>query len=99
MNPLCSLRMLNRWTIEKEGFAILPRVLSGREQQTLIKAVGQINGAGRRDVLDIAEVKRLAYSTRLLELVAPYVAAKPCPVRAIYFDKSPKGNWLVSWHQ
>ena len=44
-------------------------------------------------------VASLARSPRLLGLVRPHVAREPVPVRAIFFDKSPGGNWLVPWHQ
>ena len=45
------------------------------------------------------EVSALARSAPLLDLVGPHLSAPPLPVRAIYFDKSPEANWLVSWHQ
>jgi ectoine hydroxylase-related dioxygenase (phytanoyl-CoA dioxygenase family) len=35
----------------------------------------------------------------MLDLVRPHLPSEPRPVRAIYFDKSPQTNWLVSWHQ
>ena len=55
--------------------------------------------AGRRGVLSIPEVHALAVSDPIQFLLRPHLPAKPFPVRAIYFDKSPDANWLVAWHQ
>jgi len=44
-------------------------------------------------------VSTLACSARLLNLVRRHLPSEPFPVRGIYFDKSPRANWLVSWHQ
>jgi hypothetical protein len=50
-------------------------------------------------VLDIPEIASLARSSHLINFVAPHTTAEPWPVRAIYFDKSARANWLVAWHQ
>src|SRR5579871_2447397 len=85
--------------IEEDGFAIIPGFLEKAEQEELLSALGPISGAGRRGLLGMPAVALLANSTRMLTLVRPHVASEPRPVRAIYFDKSPGKNWLVTWHQ
>ncbi len=88
-----------REQIERDGFALVPAVLSEKECETLIDFLGPASGAGRRGLLAEPAVAELARSSRLLDLVRPYTGGEPFPVRVIYFDKSPDGNWLVSWHQ
>ena len=85
--------------IEEDGFRIIPGVLEKAEQEELLSKLGPISGAGRRGLLGLSAVALLAKSPRLLTLVRPHVPSEPRPVRAIYFDKSPEKNWLVSWHQ
>ena len=85
--------------IEQHGFAIVPRVIEADEQRELLSTLGPVSGAGRRGLLSLPAVAELARSPRLLDLIRPHLPSEPFPVRAIYFDKSPEANWLVSWHQ
>lgn len=85
--------------IEEHGFAIVRRVLEASECQELLSSLGQVLGAGERGILALPAVAALARSERLLNLVRPHFSCEPAPVRAIYFDKSAKKNWLVVWHQ
>jgi ectoine hydroxylase-related dioxygenase (phytanoyl-CoA dioxygenase family) len=41
----------------------------------------------------------LAHDTRLLALARHVLGVHPTPYRATLFDKSPRSNWLVVWHQ
>lgn len=86
-------------TLETDGFALVPGWFDAAEVKSLLAALGPVNGAGRRGLLNVPEVAGLARSARLLDLVRPHLPAEPVPVRAIYFDKSPDANWLVPWHQ
>lgn len=61
--------------------------------------LGRLPTAGRRGLLGIPEIARLATSARLIGLVRPHLAAEPRPVRSIFFDKTPQSNWSVAWHQ
>lgn len=85
--------------IDERGFTIISRVIEANEQQELLSILGPVSGAGRRGLLGLPTVATLARSTRLLDLVRPHLPSEPFPVRAIYFDKSSDGNWLVPWHQ
>src|SRR5262245_7876393 len=85
--------------VEQHGFAIVPRVFDTTEQRELAAMLGPVSGAGRRGLLGWPAVSALVSSSRLLDIVRPHLASEPLPVRAIYFDKGPEANWLVSWHQ
>lgn len=85
--------------VEQHGFAIARHVLEADEQRELLALLGPVAGAGRRGLLALPAVAKLARSRRVLELVRPHLPSEPFPVRAIYFDKSPGTRWLVPWHQ
>lgn len=85
--------------IESDGFALVPSVLDPPKCEALTAHLGPVGGAGRRGLLADPVVAELARNSRLLDLVRPHTSGEPFPVRVIYFDKSPEGNWLVSWHQ
>jgi hypothetical protein len=86
-------------SLSPNGFEIVLGVLREEEVNGLITALGPVNGAGRRGLLDTPMVAKLASSAQLLDLVRPHLKSEPRPVRGIYFDKSPETNWLVAWHQ
>lgn len=86
-------------SIEDDGFGVVPNVLSQSEVEKLLLTVGSVAGAGRRGLLGMEEVAEIARSEKVLELVRPIVGSEAKPVRAIYFDKSANGNWLVACHQ
>ena len=46
-----------------------------------------------------ASVFSFCNSSSILDFVSNYLSAQPKLVRAIYFNKTPSNNWLVSWHQ
>lgn len=81
------------------GFEIVPKVLNSAEVEELKSALGELHGPGRRGVLNVPAVARLACSPGVLDLVRRYLPREPRAVRAIYFDKSPEANWAVAWHQ
>jgi hypothetical protein len=85
--------------MEQHGFGAVSRLLTAAEVREFIETLGDVAGAGRRGLLAVRRVADLARSDRLTEWVHPLVPGKPRPVRAIFFDKSPHSNWLVSWHQ
>ena len=85
--------------IERDGFAIVPGVLSDEQRAELISILGPIKSPGCRGLLARPTIANIAGSEKLRNLVRPHLPAEPFPVRAIYFDKSPDANWLVTWHQ
>ncbi|HVV74000.1 MAG TPA: phytanoyl-CoA dioxygenase family protein [Verrucomicrobiae bacterium] len=86
-------------SIAKQGFAVVPRVLTKAECEELIEQLGPASGAGRRGILEMGPIAKLSRSDLLLNLVQPHLFAQPRPVRGIYFDKTADTNWLVTWHQ
>ena len=54
---------------------------------------------GRRNLLQIAEIRELARSEKLVKLVHPVLGEGAFPVRGIFFDKHEGANWKVPWHQ
>ena len=88
-----------RMGFENDGFAIVPDVLSAGECAALLAALGPSEVAGRRGLLALDAVAKLARSAPLMALIRPLLGAAPLAVRAIFFDKSPEVNWLVAWHQ
>ncbi len=85
--------------IAQSGFALISGVMNDSERQTLLAALGEVTGAGRRGLLGLPAVAVLARSERWLELARAHLPVEPRPVRAIYFDKSAEANWGVAWHQ
>ena len=85
--------------VKKDGFTVVSSIMGAAEQEALVSTLGPIPGAGRRGLLALPEVASLTRSARFLDLVRPHLPSEPFPVRAIYFDKSPETNWLVSYHQ
>src|SRR5690348_15390080 len=88
-----------RGAFAEQGFAIVSGVLDEAEREELIHQLGPVTGAGQRGILGLPPIAKLASSDRLLSLVEPYLPAQPQAVRAIYFDKNPSSNWMVTWHQ
>ena len=85
--------------IDQDGFALSPSLISLAEAQALAEALGEVDGAGRRGMLQHRVVADFARSEDVLRIVRPHLPGEPRPVRAIYFDKSQDSNWLVPWHQ
>ena len=55
--------------------------------------------AGARHLLRVPVVQQVSEDPRLLRLARGFLGPSATPFRATLFDKSPKANWLVSWHQ
>ena len=87
------------FNVEQHGFAVVSDIVDASTRHELISTTGPCCGAGLRGLLALPAVASLASSPALLQLIRPHLAAKPFPVRAIFFDKSPDANWFVTWHQ
>ncbi len=85
--------------LKRNGFAVIRHALDASQRLELIDALGPVTGAGRRGLMGLPIVAKLASSGLLLDLVRPHLKFEPRPVRGIYFDKSRESNWLVAWHQ
>jgi hypothetical protein len=88
----------------ESGFEILDQLISSDLVKQLLELLAQkkmppLRGGIRQINKVIPEIDALAHSASLLSLAGKYLTAEPKLVRAIYFEKSPENNWLVSWHQ
>jgi len=78
--------------LANDGFEIVKSVFSAEDCAELIRKLGPVSGAGRR-------LEGFSPPEALLALSAKYMKNTPRAVLAIFFDKSPDTNWLVTWHQ
>jgi hypothetical protein len=96
--------------VQTDGFAIVEGVISRATVDNLLIALERIGDTGSvrkrggifavRNLLDASpEVRELANSDAVRELVEPVLGAHFFPVRGILFDKIPDANWKVPWHQ
>lgn len=100
-----------RSAVEKNGFAIVPNLLSPSSLNSLVRELAEIENAqsvirrkqttyGIRNLLSLScSVQQLANGEEVLSLVMPLLGSTAFAVRAIFFDKTPETNWAVAWHQ
>ena len=87
--------------IERDGFAMLPGLLTEAEVGQLRTEVARLQAvAGRVCVRDV-----LRRSSMVAERAAAFAGGRCPPLRALHpvrgliFDKTPGENWPVGWHQ
>ena len=97
--------------VRLDGFAVVADVLDSDQVDELVEAVdraGPLDAVlrraeevyGMRDLLRaIPEVRVLAGSTALLDLVDSVLGPGAFAVRGLLFDKTQGANWGVPWHQ
>jgi ectoine hydroxylase-related dioxygenase (phytanoyl-CoA dioxygenase family) len=90
-------------SIKKNGFAILPEAVEQRRLDLLLEELGHTNlprsKAGVRHAMRFPAIRSIAQATPLLEMTREILGTDAIPYRATLFDKSPRANWLVVWHQ
>ena len=89
------------YSLVKNGFEMIPSVLTSREVEALRASLSLMEAApGHRNLMQrVPAIAALAVSPQILGLLEGLVGAEPFPVRSIFFDKTPEANWLVPWHQ
>lgn len=94
--------------LERDGFAIVPDIVSAEDIATLIGVVGRADFArstrgeetyGARNILSVPEIASLACAPSISQLVHESIGANHKAVRGIFFDKVLGANWPVAWHQ
>ena len=80
--------------LERDGFALVPDLLTSEEVSFWADRFERPVRAGRRNLLDDPEVRRLSANPRIAQLVG---GARV--VRGILFDKTREANWAVPPHQ
>jgi ectoine hydroxylase-related dioxygenase (phytanoyl-CoA dioxygenase family) len=90
-------------TIESNGFAIIPDVLTNEETKRLLEGISAAalrrSRAGIRHALGLRPVAELARQPNVIDVARAMLGPAALPYRATLFDKSSKSNWLVVWHQ
>ena len=100
----------SQFSVETDGFAIVEDVLTATAADDLICAMQRLGDSislrkrggifAVRNLLDLSpEVRELAKTTSVRNLVEPVLGPRAFPVRGILFDKIPDANWKVPWHQ
>lgn len=96
--------MTSARTVGFSGFAIVDDVLDEAKIHQLSRLMESVvpyeqGRGGVRNLLDIPEVRELADSEVVVNLVRPILGEAAFPVRGILFDKKDGANWKVPWHQ
>jgi len=83
------------------GFDVIPEVVTDAEVHSVLTAIAgsERSRAGVRHLMRNEAVARLARNRRLMDLATAALGSPAMPYRATLFDKSPRANWLVVWHQ
>jgi ectoine hydroxylase-related dioxygenase (phytanoyl-CoA dioxygenase family) len=89
--------------VQEQGLEIIPECFEHSEILSLRNALESTSlrrsRAGIRNALQIEAFRSVASDPRLLRLAQRTLGDNGVPFRATLFDKSPRSNWLVVWHQ
>ena len=97
----------------RDGFAIIDGVLPSDQVARLIEVTRICSSTASDGVLEregevygvrdliwrVPEIRRLARSPELLEIVEAILGPSAFVVRGLFFDKTPSTNWNLPWHQ
>ncbi len=89
-------------SFDRQGFQIIPSILKASEIETLKESMTTLstrNAGSRIRFREHAFLAKLVRSPRVRSLIEPTLGRKAIAVRALVFDKRPKANWGVRWHQ
>ncbi|WP_394233381.1 phytanoyl-CoA dioxygenase family protein [Pseudomonas anguilliseptica] len=91
-------------SLNNSGFEVVEDILSAQDAEHLQNLLGTLElapqrGGVRRIEQLLPTVGALAHSSKLMNIAKSHLSGKPYLVRAIYFEKTPENNWLVTWHQ
>src|SRR5258708_8878131 len=84
--------------VEAHGYALIHRCVSEETIEALEMAI-DADQHGIRNLLSNQVVRRIAGSDEVRKSVASVLGDECFAVRGIFFNKSPKANWKVTWHQ
>jgi ectoine hydroxylase-related dioxygenase (phytanoyl-CoA dioxygenase family) len=99
------VKLLDQETFNQRGFLIIPRVIGeldiARVEEALANpsSAGVRSKAGLRHAFRHRAVQTVARDARLLDIAQSILGSGAIPFGATLFDKSPRSNWLVAWHQ
>ena len=89
---------------QNDGWELARELLSGEEIEDINADIDLENENLRKYGIRNLEkrfksIGRLTKDSRLLNLADQFLGQKARFVRALFFDKTPEKNWLVTWHQ
>jgi ectoine hydroxylase-related dioxygenase (phytanoyl-CoA dioxygenase family) len=84
--------------VEAQGYAIVCRCISGETIRALETSL-DASQHGIRNLLSNPVVRTIAGSDEVRGPVASVLGHECFAVRGIFFNKNPKANWKVTWHQ
>jgi len=84
-----------------EGWAATPPLVARHVLDRLTNDVSTLASGrgGTRNLLELPAIRTLAQSPTIHGLAAAVLGENCVAVRGILFDKTPKANWKVTWHQ
>jgi ectoine hydroxylase-related dioxygenase (phytanoyl-CoA dioxygenase family) len=89
--------------VKRDGFAVVPGVAPEGDIARVLRDLAENplprSRAGSRHALRHPSIVELARGPRLIGLAEEIMGSEAIPFRATLFDKSPRSNWLVAWHQ
>jgi Phytanoyl-CoA dioxygenase (PhyH) len=97
--------------IEVNGFVTIERYLDSDSLASLPEVIESLiediialdltpGRAGIRNLLELVpSIRRLSQSPEIRSLVVPILGDTARVVRGVFFDKQPRANWKVPWHQ
>jgi ectoine hydroxylase-related dioxygenase (phytanoyl-CoA dioxygenase family) len=109
MTQECLLDLTKTFIVD--GYSLRKGVLSGTQLDDLVQAIEHTKvsatirkrGAGvfamRHLLKEVPEVRELAESAKLLDMVKEILGARAFPVRAVLLDNDPDAAWYMTWHQ
>ena len=98
-------------SLKQNGFAVVPKVVDASTLIALTEALERVPETnavrrkgkrpfGIRNLLEVVPLTRLfANGDPLLSLARTALGENARLVRGLFFDKPPKANWKVAWHQ
>lgn len=88
---------------QEPGFEIVPEAFDRAAMSSIVEALERADihrsRAGIRNILRIDAIRSFASDDRLMNFAQAALGENAFPFRATLFDKSPRSNWLVVWHQ
>src|SRR5580692_6896822 len=84
--------------VEQNGFAVVPSCIDESTVKRLRDLIGETRHA-QRNLPALSEVRDLAASQPVREIIGTVLGSKCFAVRGIFFNKTRISNWKVVWHQ
>ena len=97
--------------LQRDGFVVLPAILSDNEVCALVNAVNEATPSGdgvmhstvryaiRRVMQEIPALHRLVWNACIAGIVHELLGSGAFVTKSIWFEKPLGGNWFVGWHQ